>query len=171
MGIQEIGLILVPTDFSPGSHRALEVAIELAHLTAAKLDVLHVNTDDILPPTGDVMAAPVDLTEMLATSVMELETMVARVRAAGIQCSAASNVGPAAAEIVAYARTHAAGLIVVGSHGGHGVGHLFVGSVAEKVVRSAPCPILVVPPPDEPAPRVRSEDDTPTVVPIERPAK
>ena len=163
MGLREIKLILVPTDFSPASDRALDVAMDIARMTGAALELLHVDpaTIWVLPPPGDVVAGPVDLSESLATSVMQLEATIARVRGAGLVCTGVSQAGKPDAEIVDHARSRGAGLIVVGSHGRTGVSHLLAGSVAEKVVRHAPCPILVVPPVDEEAPRARPDEDTP----------
>ena len=163
MGMREIKLILVPTDFSPASERALEVAMDLARLTGAALELLHVDpaTIWVLPPPGDVIAGPVDLSESLATSVIQLEATIARVRVAGLVCTGVSQAGKPDAEIVDHARARSAGLIVVGSHGRTGVSHLLAGSVAEKVVRHAPCPILVVPPVEEEAPRASPNEDTP----------
>ena len=161
MRIREIKLILAPTDFSPASDRALDVAIDLARLTGAAIEVLHVNLEAmwVLPPPVDVVAAPIDMTEILATSAVQLEAAVNRVRAAGIQCTGVSESGRTDAEIVEYARKRAAGMIVVGSHGRHGIGHVLIGSVAEKVVRHAPCPILVVPPLEAEVARVSPEPD------------
>ena len=167
MRIRDIKLILAPTDFSPTSDRALDVAIDIARLTGAAIEVLHVNLDAmwVLPPPGDVITSPVDMAEVLATSSMELDARVNRVRDAGITCTGVSESGRTDAEIVEYARNRCAGLIVVGSHGRHGLSHVLIGSVAEKVVRHAPCPILVVPPEDEEAPRVSPDEETTGVSP------
>lgn len=173
MRIREIKLILAPTDFSPASDRALDVAIDIARMTGAALEVLHVNLEAmwVLPPPGDVVAAPVDMTEVLANSSMQLDAAVGRVRAAGIQCTGVSETGRTDAEIVDYARKRGAGLIVVGSHGRHGIGHVLIGSVAEKVVRHAPCPILVVPAAEQDMPRVSSdEEEVPEVSAAQQPA-
>jgi nucleotide-binding universal stress UspA family protein len=173
MRIRDIKLILAPTDFSPASDRALDVAIDIARLTGAAIEVLHVNLEAmwVLPPPGDVVTSPVDVAEVLATSSMQLDAAVNRVRAAGIQCSGVSESGRTDAEIVEYARKRGAGLIVVGSHGRHGIGHVLIGSVAEKVVRHAPCPILVVPALEQEMPRVSTdEEEEPVAIPAQQPA-
>jgi len=146
MHIRDIKLILVPTDFGPPSERALDLAIEVARLTNAEIEVLHVNTDAIwlVPPPGDMLVMPIDVAKLTAETELELDAVVSRVKAAGIPCTGVSQTGRTDAEIVDYARKREAGLIVVGSHGRHGLAHALSGSVAEKVVRHAPCPVLVV---------------------------
>lgn len=165
MSFRDLKLILVPTDFGPTSERALEVAIDLGRLTHATLEVLHVNTEAIwvVPPPGDVVVSPVDMAAVLAESTARLESVVARVRAAGLTCLGSSEIGRTDAEIVEYARKRRAGMIVVGSHARHGLSHAIMGSVAEKVVRHAPCPVLVIPPSDESSPALRPDDETPAV--------
>src|SRR3569623_1422331 len=172
MRISEIKLILAPTDFSTASERALDVAIDFARLTGAAIEVLHVNLEAmcVLPPPGDVLASPVDMTEVLANSSMQLDAAVSRVRSAGDQCTGVSETGRTDAEIVDYARKRGAGLIVVGSRGRHGIGHVLLGSVAEKVVRHAPCPILVVPAAEQDLPRVSPDDEAPEVSAAPQPA-
>lgn len=172
MRIRDIKLILAPTDFSPASDRALEVAIDIARLTGSSIEVLHVNLEAmwVLPPPADVVASPVDMTEVLVNSSMQLDAAVDRVRAAGIHCTGVAESGRTDAEIVDYARKRGAGLIVVGSHGRHGIGHVLIGSVAEKVVRHAPCPILVVPAGEQEAPRVSSDDEEPEMTAAQQPA-
>ena len=176
MSFRDLKLIPVPTDFGVTSERALEVAIDLGRLTRASLEILHVNSEAIwvVPPPGDVMVSPVDVGNALAESAARLEAVVARVRAAGLTCSGSSEVGRTDAEIVEYARKRQVGMIVVGSHARHGLSHAIMGSVAEKVVRHAPCPVLVVPPlVEEPVPVVRPDDETPVIelgVPLGQPA-
>lgn len=70
---------------------------------------------------------------------------MSEVREQNIPCSGASESGRTYTAIVDHAARIGAGLIVMGSHGRHGLGHLLLGSVAEKVVQNAPCPVLVIP--------------------------
>jgi universal stress protein A len=169
MLIRDTKLILVPTDFGPTSDRALDVAIEIGALMRAALEILHVNSEAIwvVPPPGDVMIAPDTTVDVLADAALQLEAVVARVRARGLECSGASETGRTDAEIVDYARKRGAGMIVVGSHGRHGLSHALMGSVAEKVVRHAPCPVLVVPPMESSSPYARPDDETPAIVRME----
>lgn len=161
MSLQDMRLILVPTDFGPTSDRALEVAMDLGRMTKAALEILHVSSEAIwvVPPPGDVVTPAVDPAEIVTEATVELDRVVARVRAAGLTCTGIAETGRTDAEIVEYARKRGAGIIVVGSHGRHGLSHALMGSVAEKVVRHAPCPVLVVPPVEAPAPVLRPDDE------------
>jgi universal stress protein A len=147
MKLAELKLILVPTDFSDASRAALDAAMTMARTFNAAIEVLHVDLDPtlILPPPGDVLTMPVMMAKMLSHTEEALTQTVNEVRAQNLACTGASESGRTHATIVAHAKTIGAGLIVLGSHGRHGLGHLLLGSVAEKVVENAPCPVLVVP--------------------------
>lgn len=119
--------ILLATDFSPASEPAAQVARDYARRLGARAHLVHVATD------GDADAAP-RLTGLAATFAPA--PTVTRVLAGRT---------PAAA-IVAYAREHGIGLIVLGTHGRTGMSRVLLGSVAERVVRTAPCPVLTVSP-------------------------
>ena len=149
MNFDNLNVILVPTDFSAASSLALRAAIRLAQTFKTSVSVLHVNIDPTiaLPPPGDFIVAPIDVSEIVAAGAERLERAAAEVRAAGIACTAATQVGRTHVEIVDHARAVGAGMIVMGTHGRHGLGHALLGSVAEKVVQHAPCPVLVVPSP------------------------
>jgi universal stress protein A len=138
--------IMVPTDFSPASDAALEYARALASEFGASIDLAHVFDDSFTSGAfvgdGTVMM-PVELRESLVNWVREqLEQ-----RHAGHPntLSASSTVllmGAPAKRIVEHARETHADLIVMGTHGRSGLSHLLLGSVAERVVRTATCPVL-----------------------------
>ena len=120
--------ILFPTDFSPASEAAGRIAREMALQAGARLHVLHV----AVPVTDPAAAA-------------ESLTRAARSLADGLRVETALLSGWAGRNIVDYAREKRIDLIVVGTHGRTGITHAILGSVAETVVRLAPCLVLTVP--------------------------
>ena len=120
--------ILFPTDFSPASEAAGRIARAMALEASARLHVLHV-----VPPVTD----PSVFQEQL--------TRVGQGLAEGLRIETALRTGLAGRTIVHYAREKGIGLIVLGTHGRTGFSHAILGSVAETVVRLAPCPVLTVP--------------------------
>lgn len=147
MKFDELKLILVPTDFSEASQVAVNAAITLAQTYHAAIEILHVdlNLALVLPPPGDVIAMPIAMEGLMARAAEKVERTVAEVREKNVVCSGASEMGRTYTSIVEHAIRIDAGLIVLGSHRRHGLGHLLLGSVAEKVVQYAPCAVLVVP--------------------------
>lgn len=143
--------ILCPVDFSEASRQALNYAKALSSWYDARLIVLHVCVD--LPVVE--MASP--LGHSASTAVVLEESQLAERRAA-VRRFVRSEVGDdsvdivisegtdAKADILKVATTAEASLIVMGTHGRSGIDHLLLGSVTEKVLHKAPCPVLVVPP-------------------------
>ena len=121
--------VLFPTDFSAPSDAAAGVARELARESGARLHLLHVVP--LATDPGDSAA----LLRRLATALGE-----------GLRVETAHLSGRVARSIVGYARDKGIDLIVLGTHGRTGVSHAILGSVAEAVVRLAPCLVLTVPP-------------------------
>jgi general secretion pathway protein E len=131
--------ILVATDFSGCSAAAVEHASRLAAESGARLHVLHV-----LPPSGRPPDSLADerrrALERLAQSIQpEVEIALVTVKDVVI--------GPPADAIVAYARGQTIDLIVLGTHGRTGLARLALGSVAQRVLRDAPCEVSVIRPP------------------------
>jgi nucleotide-binding universal stress UspA family protein len=147
MKLADLKSILVPTDFSEASTAALDAAVTLAQTFGAAIEVLHVDLDQtlVLPPPGDIISIPLALESAMAGAAEKLERTVSEVLQMNVACTGASESGRTHAAIVDHAARIGAGLIVMGSHGRHGLGHLLLGSVAEKVVQNAPCAVLVVP--------------------------
>jgi nucleotide-binding universal stress UspA family protein len=134
--------IVVATDFSPASDLAIQYAQALAHRYKASIHVIHV-VEEPFPITPELYIHEIpDFRERLVTDARrQLEQAIA-----GIDVSVTSEVlvGTVAGRIVEAATAADADLIVVGTHGRGAIGHLLMGSVAERVVRTAPCPVLTV---------------------------
>jgi len=147
MNLDELKLILVPTDFSEASAVAVRAAVVLARAFQAAIEVFHVDPDPalLLPPPLDVVSRPAAFERVLAETAEKLERVVAEIRRSGVSCTSASEVGRSDTSIIEQARRSGAGLIVMGTHGRRGLAHALVGSVAEKVVEHGGCPVLVVP--------------------------
>jgi nucleotide-binding universal stress UspA family protein len=137
--------ILVPSDFSECSDAALRYGLELARRFNADLHLLHVVQDPVTQPwAAEGFSVPV------FEVVDEWRTRAAERLAAAVpdadraRVTIVSVVATPYAEILDYAAKHAVDLIVMGTHGRGGVSHLLLGSIAERVVRRAPCPVLTV---------------------------
>jgi universal stress protein A len=124
----QVGTILFATDFSETSVKAGRTAVQFARHFGARLHVLHV-----VPPATDPTLAPGEM----AQAVAELGP--------GLTITSEIGAGLAARQIVACARRQSADLIVIGTHGRTGLSHVVLGSVAESVIRHAPCRVLTVP--------------------------
>jgi universal stress protein A len=131
---------LVPLDFSPAADLALEYAIALAKKLQARLTLLHIV---YLPRMIEV-----DITsyqeQMMAASKEAMATRLKGVQDAGVEGAVVTVHGVPFREIIETAQNRGVDLIIMGTHGRTGLQHAILGSVAEKVVRLAPCPVLVV---------------------------
>ena len=139
--------ILHATDFSPASRAAFAKAIELARRDRAPLLIAHVMTPP-LPMLGDGYVSPTTWDEIERSyrkaSQRKLDAAGARAKAAGVRARGMLLQGLLHEQIVRAARAQRARLLVVGTHGRSGVARFFVGSVAGRVVASAPCPVVTV---------------------------
>jgi nucleotide-binding universal stress UspA family protein len=136
--------ILVATDFSDGSDEALSQAIEVAKPDKAAVEILHViELAEEFPFRTAYLDA--DYGALYASVDRRLSERAARVAAAGLECTTKIVEGGAVPEITGRGRAIGADLIVVGTHGRTGIAHAMLGSVAERVVRRASCPVLTVP--------------------------
>ena len=137
--------VLVPIDFSATADRALTYAIALAQQLQARLTLLHVL--DLTPVTMEEMTAGVVTTYLddLETDAQHLlQASRERVQRAGLQGESLLVQGTPTQTIVDTAGEQGVDLIIMGTHGRTGLAHVFLGSVAEHVVRQGPCPVLVV---------------------------
>jgi nucleotide-binding universal stress UspA family protein len=136
----EIRTILCPIDFSDHSRRALQHAVAIARAHKATLVVLHVNPAGAASQVSDSLIhgtpIPSDLSDEVSRFVQTPET-------AGVSIEVVSRKGIVAEEVLKQARH--SDLLAMGTHGRSGFDRLILGSVTEKVLRKAECPVLVVP--------------------------
>jgi nucleotide-binding universal stress UspA family protein len=149
----EIRSILLPTDFSECASYALSYAVSFARQANASIICVHV-IEPVVPTVGYTgMAEPLpmaDLSDQLEDSAeRELPKIAECEECAGLNVEEVIVHGDAASEIVRVAGERGVDLIVISSHGRTGLGRILFGSTAESVVRHAPCPVLVVKPPQE----------------------
>jgi nucleotide-binding universal stress UspA family protein len=155
-----IRTILQPTDFSPQSGHAFQVACALAHDYGARVVLLHVRAPEL--GYGEGFVVPADPEAEDRALLRELEQMQPPDPA--VRVWRAVQEGNPATEIVRAAEEIGCDLIVMGTHGRSGVGRLLMGSVAEAVQRKAPCPVLTTRSPF-PAPAVAAGDPLVATVP------
>jgi len=138
--------LLVPTDFSETADRALAVAIDMARALPARVVLLHVHSPlMLLPPPIDMVSLDAVFPKALQKMEEALEARAVRVRDAGLECDLALIEGAPHVEIVNKAQQEKAELIVIGTHGRGGLASAILGSVTERVIHRATCPVLVVP--------------------------
>ena len=150
--------ILVPIDSSPPSQAGLDEAIRLAQASGARLLLVHVMDELSFAngfETGQTYCAEL-LPMMKRRAEALLEKSRARADAAGVPAETALRegyCGTVPESIVQFAASWGAGLIVVGTHGRHGIGRFVLGSDAEQILRTSPVPVLLVkkPPPVKPS--------------------
>jgi universal stress protein A len=150
----EIRAILAPTDFSHHAASAVRYAVSLAERLGAALHLVHV-LPDVVPTAPDLVAGAPDL--MVAPALppdyyrdTEAESLDALGRLLDPSWGSPPSVetavlrGDPVGEVVSYATEHAIDLIVVSTHARGGLGHMLLGSIAERVIREAPCPVLTI---------------------------
>jgi len=134
--------VLVPTDFSEHSDKAVRYGADLAAKFGGELHLLHVfETTPIM--YGEGAGIPESAAEMKAAAVEKLDGVQVD---ALEECPVVRKVmqGNAFVETVRYAKDNTIDLLVMGTHGRGAIAHMLLGSVAEQVVRKAPCPVLIV---------------------------
>lgn len=142
----EIKNILIPTDFMEGSAQAVHYAVDLARKYGARLHIIHV-IYEVTRTTG-LYVPHVTLDELYSSMEKEAEKEITRIYAEDLR--GFSDVeyhilrGVPYEEIVGFAEENGIGLIVIGTHGRKGLDRLFFGSTAEKVIKHAHCPVLIV---------------------------
>lgn len=154
--MKDLNKILVPTDFSDGSAAALKYACQLAEALHADFTVLHALEPPYPLGTGAEFYTPPG--EYFARRENEarnhLDSVLSPEQRERYHAELVLRHGTAPAEILRYLHEHAAvHLVVMATHGRGGVARLMVGSVADKIMRQAPCPVLTLRAPEsrEPA--------------------
>ena len=142
--------LLVPHDFSSSANHAAAIARDEAKLHGARMLLLHVidlptaiKPDTVIVP--DATGAPVNVRDYAVSSAdAHLQDIVARLAKDGITATPFIRIGNPVEEINRFVDEEKVSLIVMGTHGRTGLQHLLVGSVAERIVRTATCPVLTV---------------------------
>jgi len=138
--------IVHPTDFSVEAEAAEQEAVRLARRLDAELVLVHVATET--PLYGEQVFAMPDVKRIYEAQARWAEKRLAERAAAltheGVPTRWRRRVGVVHAEIGTVAREEAADYIVIGTHGRGGLDRVMLGSVAERVVRTAPCPVITV---------------------------
>jgi nucleotide-binding universal stress UspA family protein len=146
----EIKRILLPTDFSDYSAIATTYACDLAMKYDAELHLLHTLEAHLTATPSFGRGLDLDFPKYIKESKEAADKALTSILdpqwSAGRQIVHAVVEGSPKTEIVRYARTHEIGLIVLATHGRTGLAHVIMGSVAEIVVRTSPCPVLTVRP-------------------------
>ncbi len=142
--------ILVSTDFSPRSSEAVDYALSLAERLGAELEVVHVFERPAYFEVGVSHSLQIRhnvdewIREVKQDATRQLDALVQELKGRGPGVRGELREGPTVDEILKAAQDTSADLIVIGTHGRTGLPHVLLGSVAERVVRHAPCPVLTV---------------------------
>jgi nucleotide-binding universal stress UspA family protein len=137
--------ILVPTDFSPHSEKALGVAEKLVKLTGGKIHLLHCYRINVggISPYG--VTVPEEFNRQIREAAeKKIEDLERKVAAEGIEVEAHLSPRFPSEAVSDLAKELGADLIVMGTRGSTGLKHILLGSVAERTLRIAPCPVLTV---------------------------
>jgi nucleotide-binding universal stress UspA family protein len=134
--------ILVPTDGSAATESATDHAIGLARQYGATLHALYVV--DVAAYSSLEVGADVVADELRSEGETAVDAVVERAADAGVEAETAVETGVVHRRVVDYVADNGIDLVVMGTHGRTGVGRFLLGSVAEKVVRTAEAPVLTV---------------------------
>lgn len=142
----EIKKILSPVDFSETSEHALRYAIDLASKVGATIDVVHVyQLPTYALPDGAILAQPEFVASLTTELQKQLDDLLRRYSGHDVTLAGRLTEGTPFSEVTRIAAKEGADMIVMGTHGRTGLKHLLLGSVAERVVRTAKVPVLTVP--------------------------
>ena len=144
----ELKRVLCPVDFSDNARHALDYAESLAASHGAEVRLVHIIQADVLAMATDPMLPEFDsrvLEDYSGACKRQLEEWTQQSqKRSQLTVDSEVRTGSAFLEIITAAKEWNADMIVMGTHGRSGLAHMMMGSVAEKVVRKAPCPVLTV---------------------------
>jgi len=141
--MREFKTVLSPTDFSGESYRALEYAARFARAASGRVLLAHI----IHVPSGELyqdLRPVLTFDEAKQRAVTQMNDLRRRYVPQEIACDVVVELGDPYEELMKLARQRRVDLIVTATHGRTGLDHLVMGSVAEKIIRHAPCPVFVV---------------------------
>jgi nucleotide-binding universal stress UspA family protein len=145
--MKRIRHVLHATDLSAPSRTAFAAAVTIAKSLNARLTIMYVLAP-VVPTFSEQYIDAVTLDQLdkrvRQWTVRQLEKLTGRAKRRGLRATALLRDGDPADQIVRAVRSTKAGLIVMGTHGRRGVPRFFLGSVAERVVANAPCPVVTV---------------------------
>ena len=145
---ENITKILVPVDFSPHAERAFGYEMALARRLGAQLALVHVVEDPFTTGAWNAEIYVPNVAELLqnviAGAERQITTLRERASAQGLTVTTAVITGRPAPSIIEHAASEGCDLIVMGTHGRTGLSHVVMGSVTERVLRKASCPVLTV---------------------------
>jgi nucleotide-binding universal stress UspA family protein len=137
--------ILIPVDFSTTSEAAVEYGFALAADIGARVTLLHVLTPGVIAlPEATYVPTEDERRQLVGATRAQLQALAFRRVRAGVHVSCVVVEGEPAETIRAFASAHEVDVIIMGTHGRRGLLHFILGSVAERVLRSAACPVLTV---------------------------
>jgi len=141
----DIRLILVPIDFSDQAAAVIDWATHMAEQHSSKIQLLHVYHLPVEFQQLEGAYLPPDFwSNVKREAEQQLASHSQEIRTHQVEVEALVREGYPASVIVEAAESHGADLIVIGTHGHTGLKHLLLGSIAERVVQKAPCPVLTV---------------------------
>jgi nucleotide-binding universal stress UspA family protein len=145
--------IVVATDFSETAHQAFDAAVSWASRLGARVSLLHVIKGAW--SASELAEGAKVLKPLKTAALLKLGRLARLVSEAGLRADVHLDTGNPAERILAHCRTHHADLLVVGTQGRSGLSRTFLGSVADELVRKAPCPVLTLNPSVERRSRVK----------------
>lgn len=142
--MQTFKSILVPTDFSEPAEQATEMAISLALEFDSKLTLLHVHSTPTYYGYGEGLSWPFE--DLAREAKKALDGALGKLKERYPRAESILGSGSPSEQILSLGKDRGVDLIVMGTHGRRGLKHVLLGSVAEKIVRRSPVPVLTVGP-------------------------